>query len=124
MKKILVVDDEGVCTLYLSLALQDEGFQVESALKADQAIEIGTAFQPDYLITDWMLKDGKTGVDVARALKQINPQLHVVFITGMSKEMLDKQTEGLHYDAVLVKPVELTQILDILNAPPPQAANA
>lgn len=114
MKKVLVVDDEPMCARFLSAALTAEGFEVKSSTRADEAIAVGTAFRPDFLITDWMLKDSKDGIEVARSLAQVLPTVQVIFITGMAEELLKKQTEGLPCRAIVVKPLDLDHVVSLL----------
>lgn len=117
MPKVLIVDDEALCSGFLALALEAEGFEAKSAIKADEALSIAVDFAPDFLITDWMLKDSKDGVDIARAVMADVPHLKVIFITGMPKETLLAKADGVRCIGVLVKPVDIGQIVEILRGP-------
>jgi DNA-binding response OmpR family regulator len=114
MKKVLVIDDESVCALFLGSALTQEGYDVKIATRADEALAIADSFHPDALITDWMLKDAKDGIDVARLLTEANSNLKVIFITGMSQEMLKQQAAGLGYSAIVIKPIDVDEIISLL----------
>jgi two-component system nitrogen regulation response regulator NtrX len=116
MSKVLVVDDEAVCSGFLALALEAEGFEVKSAIKADEAIAIANTFSPDFLVTDWMLKDSKDGIDIARAVATQVPNLKVIFITGMPKETLVSKAQGINLTGVLVKPIDIDQMVDLLKS--------
>lgn len=114
MTKVLVIDDEAVCALFLGNSLSQEGFDVRIATRADEALEIANSFHPDVLITDWMLKDAKDGIEVARQLRAGNLALRIIFITGMAQEMLRQQAAGLTYQAIVVKPIDVDEILGLL----------
>ena len=100
--KVLVVDDELLSSSFLCLSLDDEGYSTRSASNAEEAINISSEFKPDILITDWMLKDGKDGIEIAHALVKDNPAIKIIFITGMASHV------------IIEKPVDLNQIIKIL----------
>lgn len=118
MKKILVVDDEAISALFLGSALEEEGFEVRVVTRAEEALIADTEFHPDFLITDWMLKDAKDGVQVATTLLSRNPNLKVIFVTGMAQEMLKTQAANIHYQAIIVKPVDIDAVVQLLRSPP------
>lgn len=113
-EKVLVVDDELLCSYFLCLSLEEEGYESRSAASASEAIEIGTEFKPNILITDWMLKDGQDGIDIARALFGLNPDLKIIFITGMASDAIEERVNDIKYLAIIEKPVDLKQIMKIL----------
>lgn len=81
--KILVLEDNNFIRLSVSTALYELGFpttivegSAEVALaKAKQAI-------PDVAILDLHLGLGPTGLDVAVALRKLNPKMGIVFLTS------------------------------------------
>ncbi|WP_246680589.1 response regulator [Mesorhizobium sp. B2-4-13] len=82
--KVLVVEDEPVILLDLDFALTKAGFTVVAASNAASAIE---AFDVDpsrirALVADIRLGPGMRGWDVARHIRQANPNLPVVYATG------------------------------------------
>jgi DNA-binding response OmpR family regulator len=81
VSRILVVDDERSYRRYLAQHLAREGHELRSASSSDEAIEIGAEFLPDVLILDWML-DGTCNLEVAEALRAIDPDLRIILITG------------------------------------------
>lgn len=109
-KKILVVDDEDLCTFYLQSAFAEMGYVVKSANSGTKAIELGAEFQPDILVTDWVLRDVYDGVDVARALKEKLPKLKIIFITGLGSSDLAAQAHDVPHLAILQKPLDLDEI--------------
>lgn len=115
MTKVLIVDDENLCSGFLALALEGEGFECQSAFRAEEAIKLAESFRPEFLITDLMLKDSKDGSDVARELMRTLPEIRVLFISGMPEEMVLRRTEGIRCIGVLLKPIDVTQVVELLN---------
>lgn len=112
--KLLIVDDEAICTLFLSSCLEEEGYDVQSAIEGSEALRIGYEFNPDVLITDWMLKEGKDGVEVAEELYARNSNLKIIFITGMASDVIRERAQSMPYAAVLEKPIDLDEMLGVL----------
>lgn len=115
-KKILVVDDEDLCTYYLESAFTEMGYEVKTAGTGGKAIEVGTDFAPDILVTDWVLRDVYDGVDVARELSKRIPGLKIVFITGLGPTELSAHASDLPYLAILQKPLDLDEIAKSVEA--------
>ena len=50
----------------------------------------------DLVFTDMMMPDGRTGLELARELRRIRPDLPVLMTTGYAGEMLDvERVDGL-----------------------------
>jgi CheY-like chemotaxis protein len=81
------VDDEEDVTTFLSMALEDAGFQTDSARSVDEALEKVRAAPPDCISLD-MVMPGKSGIVLFHALHK-NPawaRIPVLFVTGHAKD--------------------------------------
>lgn len=86
-KKVLVVDDEEDVVFFLSTALEDAGFRVETASSVDEALRSIKAAPPDFVSLDMVLP-GKSGIVLFHELRR-NPawsKIPVLFVTGHAKE--------------------------------------
>lgn len=86
-KRVLVVDDEEDVAYFLSTALQDAGFEVETASSVDEAVEKIRANPPDCISLD-MVMPGKSGVVLFHELHK-NPRwarIPVLFVTGHARD--------------------------------------
>ena len=77
MKKILLVDDEESIHLLYREELEEEGYEVHSALSGEEALEKLNIVSPDLVILDINMP-GMNGIDVLRRLKEINQELPVI----------------------------------------------
>jgi CheY-like chemotaxis protein len=87
---ILVVDDDdGVLGLVREL-LEYDGFSVRAARGGAEAVEIFTRHlgSIDLVITDMMMP-GMSGVDLGRRLREIEPQIPLIFMSGFSGRVPD-----------------------------------
>ena len=114
---ILVVDDEAVIRELLVDILTDEGYQVQSAPNARQALEILTA-SDDFVVlfTDIMMPE-IDGITLIREARRMRPGLIPIVMTGYATlETARAAVKEGAYDYVL-KPFSLSEIkLAVTNA--------
>lgn len=90
-KRILVVDDEQDVRDYLSTALADAGFQVETACDGAEALAAVRADPPDLVSLD-LVMPRHTGAKFYRELQK-DPELHkipVLVVTGHARDEMGK----------------------------------
>ncbi len=114
MKKILIIEDEAIISFGYKLQLEQMGFRVTgSAASSAEAEALLQKDRPDAIMMDVFLKGEKTGLDLAREIRE-HDQLPIVFLTASNKpEIVDgiRDLGGCHY---LLKPVDpdgLNQVL-------------
>ena len=110
MAKVLIVDDEPMCREFLSLAISKQGHDVQCAGSGHEAIEIGESFCPDVLIADWMLMDDLCGLEVSESLRESNPNMATIIITGFPSQELRIRAKESNVFAFLEKPFGLDVI--------------
>ena len=113
--KIMVVDDDQGMRITLEGIIEEEGYDVVGAADGYQAIELARE-TPFALIFMDIKMPGMNGVDTYREIKKIRPETIVVMMTGFSVEELVKEalSEGAY--AVIYKPFDMHQIIDIMQA--------
>ncbi|NEX92056.1 sigma-54 dependent transcriptional regulator [Caulobacter sp. 17J65-9] len=80
---ILVVDDEADIRELVAGILQDEGYAVRTAADSDQALAAIRARKPSLLVLDiWMQGGGLDGLELLDLVKELDPDLPVVMISG------------------------------------------
>ncbi len=84
---ILVVDDERAIGIAVQRLLTGRGYEVDTALSGEEALERLGRRAYHLVITDLNLR-GTTGMDVLRAVKQRNPETAVVMITAYGSERI------------------------------------
>jgi CheY-like chemotaxis protein/two-component sensor histidine kinase len=115
--KVMVVDDNRDAAQILADVLVACGHEVQQAHDAAGAIETVLAMQPDAVVLDLGLPDA-SGVEVARRVRD-DPALRdvlLVAVTGWGQEEDRRRTRDAGIDYHLVKPVEPTQLLNLLHA--------
>jgi two-component system response regulator (stage 0 sporulation protein F) len=77
MKKILLIDDEESIHLLYREELEEEGYEVHSALSGEEALDMVGIIKPDLVILDINMP-GMNGIDVLRRLKEMNSKMPVI----------------------------------------------
>ncbi len=85
--RILVVDDDPFILQEIALHLIGDGYLVESAESAAQALEKMDVFHPEIILTDWVM-NGMDGLQLCQALRQRkNGQLlYIILLTSHDAE--------------------------------------
>ncbi len=81
---VLLVEDELLIRSIMAESLTDAGYAVLHAGSADEALGLAerSTMAISVLITDVHLPGGKTGLDVANAMRSRQPSLPVIVATG------------------------------------------
>ena len=108
-QRILIVDDEPPVQEVLSLYLQREGFDVETAGDGEAALSAVQANPPDLVVLDLMLP-GIDGLEVCRRLRAGGP-VPILILTA--KDSVNDRVLGLDMgaDDYMVKPFNLDELL-------------
>ena len=76
-KRILVVDDEESIQLLYREELEDEGYEVTSAMNGEEALKEFSENTPDLVVLDINMP-GIDGIEVLRQMKQAKPGVPVI----------------------------------------------
>jgi CheY-like chemotaxis protein len=80
---VLVVEDEWLVSDMISSVLEHEGYEVQVASNANEALEyLKSENPPDVLFTDINLDGKMTGSELAERARRIHPQLPVLYASG------------------------------------------
>lgn len=110
---ILVVDDEPELGRYVAATLSRFGYNAIVAESGRQALYLsrlpGRSF--DLVVTDISMSD-LCGPDLVDALREDDPKLRVIYMTGYGRENLDRYGCQLADTEVLGKPFTPTELLN------------
>lgn len=102
--KILIVEDEAILALDLTMRLQKEGYLVVgSADNAEEAIAMFTSQQPDLVLMDININGDKDGIATAQEIKLIR-DVPIIFLTAFSQHEYVNRAKVVNPAAYLVKP--------------------
>ena len=123
--RVLIVDDNRDGDDALGLLVEELGNQVHVTYGGTKALEIAVSFRPDLMLVDLVMPD-MDGCDLVMRLRQIPAfaLTNIVAITGLKEEEYKALAMKAGCDAVLVKPVALTEIKAVLASVAPVVAHA
>jgi signal transduction histidine kinase len=114
-KRVLVVDDNRDAADSLSLLLQIHGHDAHTAYGGEEALEAIAKQPQDFVLLDIGLP-GMNGYDVARKLRREGTEAHLVALTGYGQPEDVRRALEAGFDTHMVKPVDVDQVLETLNA--------
>jgi signal transduction histidine kinase/CheY-like chemotaxis protein len=112
MAKILVVDDEEPVRQLLCEILEDAGCETVQASGGREAVAHFDAGHFDAVFTDIGMP-GMSGWELARLLRERDPQIPLAVITGWGETVSSSQKEEARVDWLLSKPFSLAQIMQL-----------
>ncbi len=103
MRKVLIIEDSKVTSMYLSLCLKDE-YDIVSANNAREGTELIAEHIPDCIVSDLMM-DEMDGFQLLEYLRQENIKIPTIIMSSDIQEADRNRCVALGACAVLDKPV-------------------
>ena len=104
LRKVLVVDDDPVVGKSFDRVLSSKGYAVITASNAQEALNKLDTEKYDLLFTDIKMP-GMSGLDMAEQLRQRQPWLPVVIVTGYGSPENEARAEAAGVSSFLRKPL-------------------
>ena len=114
MNRIVLVEDNEDTVELMGTLLSQNGFDVRTASDGLAAVALIEAFSPDVALIDIGLP-GIDGFEVARRVRTTSNNPHVILLALTGYDQLATRARAIRagFDAHLIKPVRLSQILAI-----------
>ena len=108
--RILLVDDDEVFRSRLARAFAERGYDVRTAENYDEALALAESDSPEFAVIDLRMP-GRSGLELVRALKDIDPATKSVVLTGYGSiaTAIDAIRVGATY--YLPKPADTDDII-------------
>ena len=114
LPKVLMIDDDKDLLKTMSAILKDNNFDVVTAENGNSAVDEGKKVLFDAAIVDYRLPD-ISGLVVIKKLKEINPNILIILMTGHESLDLALQALKQHIFDFLIKPVHPKDLVKSLN---------
>lgn len=112
--RVLVVDDEPSICDFVAKLLRSRGYVVEIAGSPFAALEMLAATRPEILVTDVVMPE-MSGPELAAAVVETEPSVHVVFMSGFAGDALNSVELGERVE-FLPKPFSSQELLCLVDA--------
>lgn len=88
MKKILLVDDEESVLMLYRVELEDDGYEVITALTGEEGLRKFSDESPDLVVLDIQMP-GMNGIDTLRQMKMNNPGVPIILSSAHNEYKQD-----------------------------------
>lgn len=109
MSRIMVVDDEGSVRTLLMTLLTQKGYEVAGAASGPLALAKCISFHPHLVLLDINMP-GMSGLETLKKLKDLNPNLLVIMVTGLDDEEVARVATEAGACDYITKPISLAQL--------------
>lgn len=108
---VLIVEDDDRLRGRLARALRERGYETSEAGDYEAALAVAREDTPEYLLVDLRMPGGRSGLDVVRDIKALDPSTVAVVLTGYGS--IATAVEAVRLGAVeyFTKPADVDQIL-------------
>jgi len=112
---VLVVDDEEPVRKFVDRVMRDAGYSTVQASDGMEALEVASKMGPlDILVTDVMMPQ-MLGDELARRLRESEPDLKVLYLTGYSDRLFKERVTLWEDEAYLEKPCSVKGLLQAVS---------
>ncbi len=109
MAEIIALDDVLDATVLVGKILTKKGHNVQSFTEEDEAIDFARGHKIDLAILDIKLKK-LSGIEVLAMLKEIQPSMHAIMLTGYPTIETAREAMGIGADEYCVKPIDRDEL--------------
>ena len=109
--KILIVEDEAGIVQFLKQGLEEEGYEIRTALDGLLGFELFKKESFDLILLDWMLPK-MNGLELCKAIRFKDKTIPIIFLTA--KDTIQETIEGLKAGAndYIKKPFSFDELLE------------
>lgn len=124
--RILIIDDEPDVIAYLTMALEDNGYEVLAASDSRKALTLARGYRPDLVCLDIVMPN-QTGISLYHDLRTDDTMncVPIIIISGLSPEQREHSFSVMRTkypladirepDAIIDKPIDLKSFLTTLS---------
>jgi len=107
---ILLVDDDERFRSRMARAFEERGYEAQQAEGYDGAINIAEHESTEYAVVDLRMP-GKSGLEVVRELRRIDPATKIVVLTGYGSIATALEAVRLGATHYLTKPADVDEVI-------------
>lgn len=111
--RVLIVDDEAELVTALKERLNLRGFEASGVTAGAEALALLADASFDVVLLDLKMP-GLGGLEVIRRIKEEQPGLQVILLTGWGSEEDAKKGQALGAYDYLMKPVKISELVRVL----------
>lgn len=110
---VLLVDDDPIVKEHMGEMLGDIFENVTCTNSALEGFDFFEKERPDIVITDIQMEK-MNGLELARAIRAINPETIIIMITGYDIDEYKKAADDIDIDAYIPKPINFNNLKEVI----------
>lgn len=114
MAQVLIVEDDESTQKFLKVILEKDGHEIASALDGKSAVESAENNPPDIILSDLMLPNPPSDVELLQKLRRAAPEAPIVVISGYPSPERIKDCEEMGVTDFFTKPFEVPFVREIV----------
>lgn len=111
--RILAIDDQAVILDLISAMCQATGYNVKTAVSAEEGLQLALNEKFDIVLTD-LAMPGLSGLEIAREVRKKRPDVPIVLVTGWEVNISKEKMDAAGITRVLYKPFRIEQLTDLI----------
>jgi DNA-binding response OmpR family regulator len=115
METVLIVEDDPAISLGLSKNLKYEGYEVLTATRGDEGLQLAIEKQPDLIVLDIMLPN-MSGFEICKTLKRNEVEIPIIILSAKDQEIDKIMGLDLGADDYMTKPFSIRELIARINA--------
>ncbi len=112
MTKVLVVDDDKLIRWSLKEIFSQEGYKVDTASTAKDALKEVINNSYDLIFADLEINE-ENAVEMLKKTKEIQPQTKIIILSALSKDQIEPQLGNLNIFLIIEKPFKSEHIKSV-----------
>lgn len=111
--RILAIDDQAVILDLISAMCQTTGYEVKTAVSAEDGLQLALSQKFDIILTD-LAMPGLSGLEIAHEVRKKKPDVPIVLVTGWEVNISKEKMAAAGITKVLYKPFRIEQLTDLI----------
>ena len=114
--KVLIVDDNQEIASIVQTILEDEGFEIRTAMDGEKGFQVFLEFDPDIIITDIQMPR-ESGIELMKHIRGFNPLVKNIYMSGDLRSfwpLLEEEREKYSV-SLLEKPFSRDELMGLVS---------
>jgi len=112
----LIVDDNEEIVFIVGMLLEDEGFEIRTAMDGEEGFRVFLEFEPDLIITDIQMPR-ENGIELMKHIRGFNPLVKNIYMSGdlrRFRPLLEEEREKYSV-SLLEKPFSKDELMGLVS---------
>ncbi len=110
MQKILIIEDDEAISQALRMALELEGYEINTVLKAEETLKALKSFKPDIILLDLLLS-GSDGRQIAKVIRAHKPSVKTPIILLSAHPTAGAVAKEIGVNDFIAKPFDTDELV-------------